>query len=84
MFDGADGEIVPGVKVTGPIDVTGAGDSFSVGSLLGRCAGLGWSEAALIGNLVASITITQLATTGVAKPNEVLARYGNWHAEQQS
>lgn len=66
---------VPGIKVTGPTDIVGAGDSATAGTVLALCAGAELAEAALFGNLVASITIQQIGTTGTASPSQVLQRY---------
>lgn len=55
---------VPGVKVTGPIDIVGAGDSVTAGVVSALAAGGTFVEAANVGNLVASVTIRQLGTTG--------------------
>jgi len=41
----------------------------------GLCAGATLPEAALIGNLVASITVRQLGTTGTATPAQVLDQF---------
>ncbi|MBG0770662.1 MAG: hypothetical protein H0S82_03085, partial [Anaerolineaceae bacterium] len=49
----------PGVRVEGPIDIVGAGDSVLAGIGLAMCAGATPEEAAYIGNLVGSITIQQ-------------------------
>jgi rfaE bifunctional protein kinase chain/domain len=65
---------VPAIKVEGPIDITGAGDSVTAGTVAAMCAGLSPQDAALIGNIVASITIQQIGTTGIAVPEEVLER----------
>jgi sugar/nucleoside kinase (ribokinase family) len=73
---------VPGVRVPGKIDSTGAGDSASAGMVASLCAGANLSEAAVVGNLVASVTIEQLATTGVARPEQLPARLERW--QQQS
>ena len=70
--------LVPGVRVEGPTDPTGAGDSTTAGSVLALAAGAALPEAALIGNLVASITIQQLATTGTARPDELSPRLELW------
>ena len=67
---------VPAVPVTGPIDVVGAGDSVMAGIVAALCAGAGPEEAALVGNLVASITIQQIGTTGTASRRQVQARFG--------
>jgi rfaE bifunctional protein kinase chain/domain len=72
--------IVPGVHVAGPIDPTGAGDSATAGCVLALAAGGQLAEAALIGNLVASITIEQLATTGTARLDQLLPRLETWRA----
>jgi rfaE bifunctional protein kinase chain/domain len=73
---------VPGVQVDGPTDTTGAGDSAAAGGTLALASGATLAEAALMGNLVASITIQQLATTGVARPRELPARLQMWHGQQ--
>jgi len=70
--------LVPGVRVGGPIDPTGAGDSFSAGAVLALAAGASRAEAALVGNLVASITVRQLSTTGTARPEELFAALDVW------
>ena len=66
---------VPGIDVTGPIDIVGAGDSALAGLTSALCAGATHCEAAEVGNLVASITIQQIGTTGTATPAQVLARH---------
>jgi rfaE bifunctional protein kinase chain/domain len=73
---------VPGVQVPGPIDPTGAGDSVTAGAVLALAAGAALAEAALVGNLVASITIQQLATTGTASPKQLRERLELWRAQQ--
>ena len=73
--------LVPGVKVTGPIDPTGAGDSASAGAVMSLCSGATPAEAALVANLVASITVQQLGTTGSASPDQVRAALAVWHAQ---
>lgn len=74
--------LVPGVKVTGPIDPTGAGDSASAGAVMSLCSGATPAEAALVANLVASITVQQLGTTGSASPQQVQAALEIWHHQQ--
>jgi sugar/nucleoside kinase (ribokinase family) len=75
---------VPGVRVEGPIDTTGAGDSATAGTVLALTAGATLAEAALIGNLVASITIQQLAITGVARPEELAPRLELWRGQNSA
>ena len=69
---------MPAVRVEGPIDPTGAGDSATAGAVLALCAGATLQEAALVANLVASITIQQLATTGTATPGQLGPRLEMW------
>lgn len=73
---------VPGVRLDGPIDSTGAGDSATSGAVLALAAGATLPEAALVGNLVASITVRQLATTGTAKPQQLPAQLDLWRNQQ--
>ncbi len=72
---------VPGVRVEGETDTTGAGDSATAGCVLALCAGATCPEAAVVGNLVASITVQQLATTGTANPDDLPARLSLWHEQ---
>ncbi|MCA9161502.1 MAG: carbohydrate kinase [Planctomycetales bacterium] len=72
--------LVPGYRAKGPVDIVGAGDSATSGIVLASLAGASPTEAAAVGNLVASITVQQLGTTGVATPAQLLAR----HAEATS
>ncbi len=64
-----------GFKINGPIDIVGAGDSVLAGIGLALCAGATAAEAAYIGNLVGSITVQQLGTTGIATQKEILERH---------
>jgi rfaE bifunctional protein kinase chain/domain len=75
--------LVPGVRVDGPTDPTGAGDSATAGTVLALAAGATLPEAALVGNLVASITVQQLATTGVARPEQLGPRLALWASGRQ-
>jgi rfaE bifunctional protein kinase chain/domain len=62
-------------KVAQPVDICGAGDSFSAGAALALKATGDAVAAAAFGNLVASITIMKKGT-GTASPEEVLAAAG--------
>jgi rfaE bifunctional protein kinase chain/domain len=66
---------VPGYPVSGPTDPVGAGDSTSAGIACAVAAGATRAEAAGFGNLVASITVQQLGTTGTASPQQVRDRW---------
>ena len=67
--------LVPGVRVTGPVDIVGAGDAATSGMVVSLLAGADELEAATVGNLVASITVQQLGTTGTATPEQVRAQW---------
>lgn len=62
---------VAGTRVSGPIDVVGAGDSAMAAIAAGLCAGASLEEAALLGNLAAAVTIQQIGTTGTASPQQI-------------
>jgi rfaE bifunctional protein kinase chain/domain len=66
---------IPAYLVRGPIDPVGAGDSTSAAIACAVAAGASLEEAAAFGNLVASITIQQLGTTGTASPEQVRRRW---------
>jgi rfaE bifunctional protein kinase chain/domain len=70
----------PGVAVEGPIDIVGAGDSATAGIVASLLGGATDEEAAAIGNLIASITIQQLGTTGTATPDQVRERFERTNA----
>jgi rfaE bifunctional protein kinase chain/domain len=63
---------VPTRNVEHPVDICGAGDSFSAGAALTLKVTGDPVEAARFGNLIASITIMKKGT-GTASPEEVLA-----------
>ena len=72
-----------GIPVDGEIDPVGAGDSVSAGLVATLCSPHASREevaveAAYIGNLVASITVTKIGTTGTASPAEILERHRNY------
>ncbi len=74
---------IPGIRVNSEIDPVGAGDSVSAGLVATLCS-LHASqegapvEAAYVGNLVASITVTKIGTTGTASPAEILERHRDY------
>ena len=75
LFTEAGCEHIPVVPVSGEIDIVGAGDSVMAGIVSALCSGAEPREAALLGNLVASITIQQIGTTGTASPAQVRERF---------
>ncbi len=76
--------LIPGLTISGPIDPTGAGDSVSAGLVLALASGATLPEAALVGILVASITVQQLATTGTARPEQLPERLALWHEQNEA
>jgi sugar/nucleoside kinase (ribokinase family) len=66
---------IPAYPVGGQVDTVGAGDSATAGILCALAAGHSPQQAAAFGNLVASITIQQIGTTGTASPDQVRARW---------
>ncbi len=72
--DGVD-TVVPAFPAGHPVNVAGAGDSFSAGAALALAITGSARDAARFGNLVASITVRKRGT-GVASPEEVLAAAG--------
>jgi rfaE bifunctional protein kinase chain/domain len=72
VFDEGAETIVAGRTVEKPLDICGAGDSFSAGAAMALEVTRSGVEAARFGNLVASITIMKKGT-GTASPEEVLA-----------
>ena len=73
--------VVPGVRVDPPIDIVGAGDSFLAASGCSLCAGAALHEAALIGNLAASVTIKKIGTTGTASRVELIRTFEGYQEQ---
>ena len=71
-FDGSDVQHTVGIVVDGPVDPVGAGDSVTAGLVSTLISGGSMSEAAFVGNLAASITVTKIGTTGTASSEEVI------------
>ncbi|HEY7326690.1 MAG TPA: PfkB family carbohydrate kinase [Gemmataceae bacterium] len=65
---------IPAYPVSGPIDIVGAGDSTSAAIVCAMASGVSVQAAASFGNLVASITIQQIGTTGAATPEQIRQR----------
>lgn len=66
---------VPAYPVAGPVDICGAGDSCSAGIAAGKACGLSDVQAAMLGNLVASVTVQQIGVTGTCTPAQLRARW---------
>lgn len=72
---------LPAYPVTGEIDIVGAGDAVLASLTCALAAGATEEDAGLLGVLVSSITIQQLGTTGVARPDDIRARFKEYAAE---
>ncbi|MHB1462580.1 MAG: bifunctional heptose 7-phosphate kinase/heptose 1-phosphate adenyltransferase [Armatimonadota bacterium] len=81
IFDHDAHESVPGIHIEGPTDPTGAGDSATAGAVLALASGASPAEAALLGNLTASITVCQIDTTGTARVSDLADRLTLWHQQ---
>ncbi len=73
LIDAAGEQRVHTTSVANPVDICGAGDSFSAGAACAFAVTGNAAEAARFGNLVASITIMKKGT-GTASPAELLAK----------
>jgi len=62
---------IPAAKITGPIDIVGAGDATMAGIVSALCAGATVPEAGEIGCLAAGVTIQQIGTTGTATRDQI-------------
>jgi len=71
IADGAETEHIPGVTVTGEIDICGAGDTFLSALACALAAGASLDEAATLANRAAAIVVKKLQTTGTATWTEL-------------
>ena len=67
---------IPAVRVSGPIDIVGAGDATLAGIVSALCSGATVPEAGEIGCLAAGVTIRQIGTTGTASRDQIAALNG--------
>jgi rfaE bifunctional protein kinase chain/domain len=68
-------QIIPAVPVTGGVDIVGAGDAATAALASALSAGATPTEAAVIANIAASLTIQQIGTTGTATQEQVRERF---------
>ena len=73
VYDAQRLHVVPGLRISGPTDPVGAGDSVVAGITAALAAGRDTLAAAMLGNFVASVTVQKLFQTGTASPEEILA-----------
>jgi len=81
VFDDNGWQEVPGIRIVGPTDPTGAGDSATAAGALVLASGGTPVEAALVASLAASIAIQQLGMTGTANPEDLPACLELWHTQ---
>jgi len=72
VFDKDGSHKIPAIKVEGPIDICGAGDACTSGIVLGMALGASPEVAAMLGNIISSITIKQIGVTGTATQEQVI------------
>lgn len=84
VADNGDVRRVPTYRVSGEIDIVGAGDSTMAGIAAGLCSGATLTQAGLIGCLAASITIQQIGVTGTATQKQVRQRFADYVQQQQA
>jgi bifunctional ADP-heptose synthase (sugar kinase/adenylyltransferase) len=75
---------VPAVRVSGPIDIVGAGDATMAGITAALCAGATVPEAAEVGCLAAAVTIKQIGTTGTVSRKQILAEWERGRGEERA
>ena len=71
VFDKNGSHKLEAIKVDGPIDICGAGDACTSGIVLGMALGASPEVAAMLGNIISSITIKQIGVTGTATQEQV-------------
>ncbi len=78
LIDNSGSRRIKTISVDKPVDICGAGDSFSAGAASALAAGASIDEALHIGNLVASVTIMKRGTGTASQPEvlEAAARAG--------
>ncbi len=84
LFDGVRFGTIPALKVPGPLDTVGAGDSASAALASALAAGCDAFEAAQLAVLAASVTIRKIGTTGTASPAEILAIARQYRAQVEA
>lgn len=67
--------MVETARQDGEIDVCGAGDACTAGTVAALCAGASRPEAAFVGCLASGVTVRKLGQTGTASPEEMLALF---------
>jgi rfaE bifunctional protein kinase chain/domain len=72
LYNGEKLYVAESIPVKPPIDVVGAGDTFSAAFSCAYAAGFTGQESIAFANLVASVVIQKIGMTGTAAPKEIL------------
>jgi rfaE bifunctional protein kinase chain/domain len=64
---------VPGIRIAGPTDPVGAGDTALAAMAVALAVGRSLAEAATLANIAASVTVRRLRMTGTASQEEIRA-----------
>jgi bifunctional ADP-heptose synthase (sugar kinase/adenylyltransferase) len=72
LYDGTRVNRVDAIKVPGPVDPVGAGDTVSASLCSALAVGASPLEAAQLAVLAASVTVQKIGMTGTASPGEIL------------
>jgi bifunctional ADP-heptose synthase (sugar kinase/adenylyltransferase) len=72
VFDGKQFHEIDGVKIDGPIDPVGAGDTTVAAIAAALSAGASLEEAGVLATLASAVTVQKLRQTGTATPEEIL------------
>jgi sugar/nucleoside kinase (ribokinase family) len=75
IFDNGHAMIVPSVRVEGPIDIVGAGDTYISALTSALVCDASNAEAAAFAHIASSISLRKLQETGSATKEEVLDAY---------
>lgn len=77
----ADGKVtvIPGLKVTEPVDTVGAGDAVVAAVAAAMATGSNPVSASVLANIAAMITVKKLKMTGTASAAEILAAAEDLH-----
>ena len=81
VFDKEGSHKIEAVKVEGEIDICGAGDACTSGIVLGMALGAPPKVAAMLGNIISSITIKQIGVTGTATIKQVKELIGRLYGK---
>jgi len=72
IYSGDEKISIPGIQVSGQIDVCGAGDMFTAAFVSALCAGASLEESGKLGNKAAAICVTQLGTSGYVTAEDII------------